>query len=106
MSATCWWSWACQATRSWDEVAELVLQPVEAVADDGLVGGALLEGGDRGGPVEAARTGPEHPDQGAEPDADEQRQEQGEEGAGVHAPTVADGTDTQPDVVVPRKVRR
>ena len=92
------------------EVAELVLQPVEAVADHGVVGGALLEGGDRGGPVDAARACPQHADQGAEPDADEQRQQQGEEGAGVHGPTVADATDTQPDVepdmALPRNVRR
>ena len=107
------------------EVAQLVLQPLEPVLDDRVVGDPLLQRGDRG-VVGRAAACPQHADHGTEgqPDGEDGRQGQ-HEGEGVHGSSMAATTDiTRQDRVecaarvehyrerhvdpvgVPRKVRR
>ena len=76
------------------QVAELVLQPLETVLHDRVVGDALLQRGECrvvGGP--AAR--PQHPDQRAqrEPDGEDERQGE-EQGEGVHGASMVATTDS------------
>ena len=77
------------------EVAQLVLQALEPVLDDGVVGDALLERDHRDvvlGP--AAR--PQHADEGAEAEADGEDQRQGEQqGEGVHGASMERATDNR-----------
>ena len=98
------------------QVAQLVLQPLEPVLDDRVVGDALLQRGDRG-VVRRAAACPQHADHGTEgqPDGEDGRQGQ-HEGEGVHGSSMAAATDItrrtrEGQVMVdsaaaPRKVRR
>ena len=76
------------------EVAHLVVQPVEAVAHHGLVGGPGLEGalGDRGVVPGGTASGEEQPAD-RRGDADEEGDEQRERRADVHEPQDAEPTD-------------
>ena len=81
------------------EVAELVLQPLEAVLHHGVVGHPLLERGD-GRVVAGSAAGPQHADQRAEGEADREGQGQDhQEGEGVHGPSMDVTTDTVSDFV-------
>src|SRR5690349_7106772 len=76
------------------EVAQLVLQPLEPVLDDGVVGDALLQR-DHGDVVLGSAARPQDADQGAEAEADGEDQRQGEQqGEGVHGPSMDGPTDS------------